>query len=238
MSASISAEQWAERKDEILRLYIEEGWALRPVMRAMRDSRFNPSHGAASESQYRTKLKKWGLRKPRNQRKQRMVETDFSVLVDAPPSGAQASSDHSSVANHDNTLVTGPSADMFPSSPAQSSYTWPEQLQQHINQPGSMGVAVPPAAHGTPYDHVDVSDQAYDFAFDGTSDGPTFADLQRDSKTIVGRSTGGGLSSYHDGLLPDEYLQSPKYPQAYFKLLASLAPDASNDDRSHHSAYG
>ncbi|KAI4121443.1 MAG: hypothetical protein LQ338_006364 [Usnochroma carphineum] len=58
---SPTAEQWNERKEEILRLYIDEGWTLKPVMRKMQTADFHPT-----ESQYRTKLKKWKRRKPRN----------------------------------------------------------------------------------------------------------------------------------------------------------------------------
>ncbi|KAL8639044.1 MAG: hypothetical protein Q9228_003868 [Teloschistes exilis] len=58
-----TVEQWNERKEEILRLYIEEQWTLKLVMRAMRTSDFDPT-----ESQYRTRLKKWKLRKPRQHR--------------------------------------------------------------------------------------------------------------------------------------------------------------------------
>ncbi|KAL8772352.1 MAG: hypothetical protein Q9194_004644 [Teloschistes cf. exilis] len=38
-----TVEQWNERKEEILRLYIEEQWTLKLVMRAMRTSDFDPT---------------------------------------------------------------------------------------------------------------------------------------------------------------------------------------------------
>ncbi|KAL9011566.1 MAG: hypothetical protein Q9173_003603 [Seirophora scorigena] len=60
MSSTITADQWNQRKEEILRLYIDEGWTLKPVMRKMRSPDFHPT-----ESQYRTKLKRWKRRKPR-----------------------------------------------------------------------------------------------------------------------------------------------------------------------------
>ncbi|KAL8685623.1 MAG: hypothetical protein Q9224_005745, partial [Gallowayella concinna] len=63
MAPTITSQQWDERKEEILRLYIGDGLALKPVMRAMRSERFDPT-----ESQYRTRLKKWQRRKPRNRR--------------------------------------------------------------------------------------------------------------------------------------------------------------------------
>ncbi|KAL8934804.1 MAG: hypothetical protein Q9211_005039 [Gyalolechia sp. 1 TL-2023] len=65
MASTITSEQWDQRKEEILRLYIDEGWALKPVMRAMRSFDFDPT-----ECQYRTKLKKWKRRKPRNSHQQ------------------------------------------------------------------------------------------------------------------------------------------------------------------------
>lgn len=37
-----TVEQWNERKEEILRLYIDEQWTLKLVMRAMRTSDFDP----------------------------------------------------------------------------------------------------------------------------------------------------------------------------------------------------
>lgn len=43
MPRTITFEQWEERKEEILRLYIVEGLALKPVMRAMRAHNFDPS---------------------------------------------------------------------------------------------------------------------------------------------------------------------------------------------------
>ncbi|KAI4100619.1 MAG: hypothetical protein L6R37_005377 [Teloschistes peruensis] len=58
-----TVEQWNERKEDILRLYIDEQWTLKLVMRVMRTSEFDPT-----ESQYRTRLKKWKLRKPRQHR--------------------------------------------------------------------------------------------------------------------------------------------------------------------------
>ncbi|KAI4089549.1 MAG: hypothetical protein LQ339_008542 [Xanthoria mediterranea] len=78
MSPTITFEQWEERKEEILRLYIVEGLALKPVMRAMRAHDFDPS-----ESQYRTKLKKWQRRKPRNhrQRAPRPVQNTSSTIA-------------------------------------------------------------------------------------------------------------------------------------------------------------
>ena len=43
MSSTIPVDEWDKRKEEILRLYIDEGWALKPVMRAMRSSDFDPT---------------------------------------------------------------------------------------------------------------------------------------------------------------------------------------------------
>ncbi|KAL8670603.1 MAG: hypothetical protein Q9168_004865 [Polycauliona sp. 1 TL-2023] len=43
---SPTVEKWRERKEEILRLYIVEGLALKPVMRAMRAPDFDPTDAA------------------------------------------------------------------------------------------------------------------------------------------------------------------------------------------------
>ncbi|KAA6415823.1 MAG: hypothetical protein FRX48_00541 [Lasallia pustulata] len=63
---SISSKSWEDRKAEILRLYVDESYPLKLVMKTLRTDDFNPT-----ESQYRTKLKKWKRRKPRNTRLQR-----------------------------------------------------------------------------------------------------------------------------------------------------------------------
>lgn len=38
-----TVEQWNERKEDILRLYIDEQWTLKLVMRVMRTSEFDPT---------------------------------------------------------------------------------------------------------------------------------------------------------------------------------------------------
>ena len=43
MARTFTFKQWEDRKEEILRLYIVEGLALKPVMRAMRAPDFDPS---------------------------------------------------------------------------------------------------------------------------------------------------------------------------------------------------
>ncbi|KAL8948125.1 MAG: hypothetical protein Q9222_005662 [Ikaeria aurantiellina] len=82
MSPPIPVEQWAKHKDEIQRLYFTEGLPLKLVMRKLRSPDFNPS-----ESQYRTKLKKWPHRKPRNFR-QRPSNPDEPPHTDQPTSTA------------------------------------------------------------------------------------------------------------------------------------------------------
>ncbi|KAL9016110.1 MAG: hypothetical protein Q9185_006521 [Variospora sp. 1 TL-2023] len=43
MSSTITADQWNQRKEEIARLYIDEGWTLKPVMRKLRSPDFDPT---------------------------------------------------------------------------------------------------------------------------------------------------------------------------------------------------
>ncbi|KAI4134315.1 MAG: hypothetical protein LQ341_006044, partial [Variospora aurantia] len=43
MSSTITADQWNQRKEEIARLYIDEGWTLKPVMRKLRSPNFDPT---------------------------------------------------------------------------------------------------------------------------------------------------------------------------------------------------
>ncbi|KAL8804124.1 MAG: hypothetical protein Q9182_002757 [Xanthomendoza sp. 2 TL-2023] len=50
MAPTITAQQWDERKEEILRLYIGDGLALKPVMRAMRSEHFDPTSSDLSEA--------------------------------------------------------------------------------------------------------------------------------------------------------------------------------------------
>lgn len=75
MGSSISPEQWEKRKPEIMRLYYDVQMPLKSVMREMRSSEFDPRYLEAtypgqlfkahhlSESQYRTKLRRWPRRK-------------------------------------------------------------------------------------------------------------------------------------------------------------------------------
>lgn len=43
MPPIITPQQWDEHKEEILKLYIDEGLALKPVMRKMRKDGFDPT---------------------------------------------------------------------------------------------------------------------------------------------------------------------------------------------------
>ncbi|KAI4182911.1 MAG: hypothetical protein LQ346_006455, partial [Caloplaca aetnensis] len=79
MSPTITADQWEQRKEEILRLYIDEGLTLKPIQRKLESADFRPT-----ESQYRTKLKKWKRRKPR-QRRQTQATTDCSLPSTTAP---------------------------------------------------------------------------------------------------------------------------------------------------------
>lgn len=43
MSSTITADQWDQRKEEILRLYIDEGWTLKPIKRKFESPDFHPT---------------------------------------------------------------------------------------------------------------------------------------------------------------------------------------------------
>ncbi|KAL8865450.1 MAG: hypothetical protein Q9174_006880, partial [Haloplaca sp. 1 TL-2023] len=179
------------------------------------------------ESQYRTKLKKWKLRKPRIQRKQSTVKTDFAVLPGAPTPALQTPSGFSSTVDCDNTLaMSGPSMDLLPSSPGKSSYISPAQFHHHSNQPEFMGVVPSPATQVTPYHLVEVNNRVQDLPIDKMSNGATFANLQHDTNTISGRSTSGAMGSYHGALIL-ESSQSPRYPQPLLHSFPITVPDAS-----------
>lgn len=43
MSPTITADQWEQRKEEILRLYIDEGLTLKPIQRKLESADFRPT---------------------------------------------------------------------------------------------------------------------------------------------------------------------------------------------------
>ncbi|KAL8754378.1 MAG: hypothetical protein Q9184_005131 [Pyrenodesmia sp. 2 TL-2023] len=91
MSSTITADQWDQRKEEILRLYIDEGWTLKPIKRKFESPDFHPT-----ESQYRTKLKKWKRRKPRQRHQTQATTNGFLPSTTAsPPSNWSCAEDES-----------------------------------------------------------------------------------------------------------------------------------------------
>ncbi|KAJ5806926.1 hypothetical protein N7474_010518 [Penicillium riverlandense] len=62
MKTSISSDVWETKKALISRLYMEEEWPLKQVIKQIRSDDFNPS-----ETQLRSRLKKWRVTKPSRQ---------------------------------------------------------------------------------------------------------------------------------------------------------------------------
>ncbi|KXG51904.1 uncharacterized protein PGRI_092970 [Penicillium griseofulvum] len=70
MKTSISSDVWEKKKALISRLYMEEEWPLKQVIKQIRTDDFNPS-----ETQLRSRLKKWRVTKPSRQtRKKSLAE--------------------------------------------------------------------------------------------------------------------------------------------------------------------
>ncbi|KAJ5201560.1 uncharacterized protein N7498_006223 [Penicillium cinerascens] len=62
MKTSISSDVWEKKKALIAKLYMEEEWPLKQVIKQIRSDDFNPS-----ETQLRSRLKKWRVTKPSRQ---------------------------------------------------------------------------------------------------------------------------------------------------------------------------
>ncbi|KAL9613487.1 MAG: hypothetical protein Q9167_001983 [Letrouitia subvulpina] len=97
MGSPISLEQWEKRKPEIMRLYYDVQMPLKSVMREIRSSDFDPS-----ESQYRTKLRKWPRRKYKKSAGKTYSlegpEASSTSFADLPPTQIQKD-DHTSEAS-------------------------------------------------------------------------------------------------------------------------------------------
>ncbi|KAJ5431903.1 hypothetical protein N7445_008401 [Penicillium cf. griseofulvum] len=79
MKTSISSEVWEKKKALISKLYSEEEWPLKQVIKQIRTDDFNPS-----ETQLRSRLKKWRVTKPSRQtRKKSLVEASGEEPDDA-----------------------------------------------------------------------------------------------------------------------------------------------------------
>ncbi|EEP77241.1 predicted protein [Uncinocarpus reesii 1704] len=66
MKTTISSDVWESKKAQIANLYKVEEWPLKQVMKRIRSVDFNPT-----ETQLRSKLKKWGVRKPSRQERKK-----------------------------------------------------------------------------------------------------------------------------------------------------------------------
>ncbi|KAL4753369.1 hypothetical protein BDW72DRAFT_31668 [Aspergillus terricola var. indicus] len=68
-SVPISSDVWEEKKALIAALYKDEEWPLKQVIKKIRSENFNPS-----ETQLRSRLKKWRVTKPSRQTRERTKE--------------------------------------------------------------------------------------------------------------------------------------------------------------------
>ncbi|KAI3293740.1 hypothetical protein DTO002I6_4686 [Penicillium roqueforti] len=68
MKTSISSEVWEKKKALISKLYMEDEWPLKQVIKQIRTDDFNPS-----ETQLRSRLKKWRVTKPSRQTRKKSL---------------------------------------------------------------------------------------------------------------------------------------------------------------------
>ncbi|OAT00764.1 hypothetical protein, variant 2 [Blastomyces dermatitidis ER-3] len=69
MKNSIPSEVWEGKRAEIAVLYKEEEWPLKQVIKKIRSEDFNPT-----ETQLRSRLKKWGVTKPSRQKRKKQSD--------------------------------------------------------------------------------------------------------------------------------------------------------------------
>ncbi|PGG98803.1 hypothetical protein GX51_06599 [Blastomyces parvus] len=69
MKNSIPSEVWEDKRAEIAALYKEEEWPLKQVIKKIRSDNFNPT-----ETQLRSRLKKWGVTKPSRQKRKKQSD--------------------------------------------------------------------------------------------------------------------------------------------------------------------
>lgn len=98
----ITAREWKKHKPHILNLYVKENWPLRMVRKELADEGFEPRHetplsampgerspiacvallipffSSSSESQYRTRFKKWRIHKNRKSKTTKEIATTSS----------------------------------------------------------------------------------------------------------------------------------------------------------------
>ncbi|KAJ5121162.1 uncharacterized protein N7515_009123 [Penicillium bovifimosum] len=86
MKTSISSDVWEKKKALIAKLYMEEEWPLKQVIKQIRTDDFNPS-----ETQLRSRLKKWRVTKPSRQTRKKSLasEAEPKTEVKHKPSTVQ-----------------------------------------------------------------------------------------------------------------------------------------------------
>ncbi|KAJ6098675.1 hypothetical protein N7467_000210 [Penicillium canescens] len=78
MKTSISSDVWEKKKGLIAKLYMEEEWPLKQVIKQIRSDDFNPS-----ETQLRSRLKKWRVTKPSRQTRKKTQASSSSAEPDS-----------------------------------------------------------------------------------------------------------------------------------------------------------
>lgn len=101
MKTSIPADVWEKKKDLIARLYKDEEWPLKQVIKRIRTAEFNPS-----ETQLRSRLKKWRVTKPSRQTRKKPVgeeEDDDDDNEDSEESPRMKNTNNNN--NNDNNII-------------------------------------------------------------------------------------------------------------------------------------
>ncbi|KAJ5484459.1 hypothetical protein N7453_011927 [Penicillium expansum] len=78
MKTSISSDIWEKKKALISKLYMEEEWPLKQVIKQIRTDDFNPS-----ETQLRSRLKKWRVTKPSRQTRKKSLASASGEELDS-----------------------------------------------------------------------------------------------------------------------------------------------------------
>ncbi|EAL84655.1 hypothetical protein KXW98_001254 [Aspergillus fumigatus] len=93
MKNSIPSDVWEKKKALIAKLYKEEEWPLKQVIKKIRSDNFNPS-----ETQLRSRLKKWRVTKPSRQTRKKSPDGQFKATDgDSGIDGASPKTQNSSV---------------------------------------------------------------------------------------------------------------------------------------------
>ncbi|KAJ5532087.1 hypothetical protein N7494_008639 [Penicillium frequentans] len=89
MKTSISSDVWEKKKALIAKLYMEEEWPLKQVIKQIRSDDFNPS-----ETQLRSRLKKWRVTKPSRQTRKKPNADDDDSDKDVKRSSTSPTAGH------------------------------------------------------------------------------------------------------------------------------------------------